>query len=189
MLPMRTQIDSTWTWSRLSAVTLLLGLSVAGCQADSFNVTIDVTEQRQVGQVGGTISTLLPTPFVFAVNLNDEAKIRNANPPRQAFIKDFTMVITGTARPVGDIDTFDYLNTAEFFVEPTRAGSVLQKVKVADIPAKEGPAGQISPRLVSNLDLLPLLQEGARLTSTATGSTPSDDVTYSASIVLGVDVF
>ncbi len=189
MLPMRTQIASPWTWSRLSAVAVLCGLSVAGCQTSAFDVTIDVAEQRQVGQAGGTISTLLPTPFVFSVNLSDEAKIRKANPPRQAFIKDFTIAITGTARPVGDIDTFDYLSHAEFFVEPTRVGSVLQRLKVADIPAKEGPAGEISPRLVSNLDILPLLQEGARLTSTATGSTPTDDVTYTAKIVLGVDVF
>lgn len=186
---MQTRTASVSTWSRLAAVAAFLGLAATGCQPEAFDVTIDLPEQRQVGQAGGTLSTLLPTPFVFTVNLSDEARIHNANPPRQAFIKDFSLVITGTSRGIGDIDTFDCLNTAEFFIEPTRVGSVLQRVKVADIPSKEGPAGQIAPRLVSNLDILPLLQEGARLVSTATGSTPTDDVSYNGTIVLGVNVF
>ena len=186
---MRTPTASVSIGSRLAAVAVFLGLAATGCQPEAFDVTIDLPEQRQVGQANGTLSTLLPAPFVFTVNLSDEAKIRNANPPRQVFIKDFSLVITGTSRGIGDIDTFDYLNTAEFFIEPTRMGSVLQRVKVADIPAKEGPAGLIAPRLVSNLNILPLLQEGAQLVTTATGKTPTDDVSFNGTIVLAVDVF
>jgi hypothetical protein len=178
------------TWQKtLLCASLLLSLGTVGCQPSSFELTLDLTEQRQNAQPAGAISTLLPTPFVFAVNLADEAKIRGANPPRQVFLKEFSLVISSTTRPAGDVDTFDYLNTAEFFIEPTRVGSVLQKVKVADIPAKEGPTGEMWPRLIANLNLLPLLTEGAQLTSTATGTTPGDDVSYTGKVVLSVDVF
>jgi len=185
---MPTLTDTKSIWPRLSVVAVLFGLT-AGCQPSNFEMTLDLPERRQSANPAGAITTFLPTPFVFVVNLTDEAKIRNANPPRQAFLKDLSFSITSTARPVGDIDTFDYLNTAEFFVEPTRPGSVLEKVKVAIVPSKQGPTGEFWPSLVSNVNLLPLLQEGAHLTATATGVTPPDDVSYSGKIVLSVDVF
>ncbi len=175
--------------SQFTVLVVLGGLFATGCQTSAFDVSLNITEQRQTGGAAGTISTFLPTPYVVIVNLADEAKIRGINPPKKAYIKDLSFAITSTARPVGDIDTFDYLNTVEFFLEPTRVGSQLQKLKVADIPSKEGPAGEISPRLTSNLDILPLLNEGARMVATATGNLPPDDVSYNGQIVIGVDVF
>ncbi len=174
--------------SKCTVLAVFGGLFASGCQTSAFDLTLNITEQRQPGGTG-TISTFLPTPYVVIVSLADEAKIRGTNPPKKAYIKDLSFAITSTARPVGDIDTFDYLNTVEFFLEPTRIGSQLQKLKVADIPSKEGPAGEISPRLTSNLDILPLLNEGARLTATATGSLPSDEISYNGELVIGVDVF
>ena len=173
---------------KLTMVLFLAGLFGSGCQPEAFDVTLTIPEQRQPGG-SGMIQTFVPTQWVIVVSLADEAKIRGTNPPKKAFVKDFSFAITSTSRPVGDVDTFDYLNTAEFFLEPTRAGSQLLKLKIADIPSKEGPAGEIYPRLISDLDILPLLNEGARLTATATGTLPPDDVSYGGKFVVGVQVF
>jgi hypothetical protein len=171
----------------------LFPTALLGCQTDAFEVTLDLPEQRQTAAPAGPISVFFPSgagsDFVIPVNLADEAKNRGVNPPKNAFIRTLSFSITSTARPVGDIDTFDYLATVEVFLEPTLPGSQLQKLKVATVSAKPGPAGEMYPALVSNLDVFTYLKEGAKLKATATGNTPTDDVSYTGKLVLGVQVF
>lgn len=170
-----------------------MSFAASGCQTDAFDVTLDLPEQRQPAMPAGSISSFLPAasaPTVtLNVNLSDEAKLRGANPPKNAYVRSLSFTITSTARSVGDVDTFDYLNTADFFLESTLPGSALQRLKVATISSKVGAAGELYPALISNLDVFPYLKEGAKIVGAATGNTPTDDVSYTGKLVLGVGVF
>ena len=83
----------------------------------------------------------MPTQWVIVVKPGRQAKIAVPN-AQKSFVKRLSFAITSTSRPVGDVDTFDYLNTAEFFSWNRRGPAALQKLKIADIPSKEGPAGK-----------------------------------------------
>lgn len=161
----------------LSASALGLG----GCGGHpEFDLSQNILEQRVIGNAGGgSLTTFFPNPIVFGLNVNQEAKARNAQGPTQSVtLNSMQFQITATGTPAGGFSSFEFVNSVTVYIESTRPNSSLAKNPVAVL---NSPAGRILSFGLSTLpsvNLLPYIEEGARFTSTATGTVPSHDITF-----------
>lgn len=77
----------------------------------------------------------------------------------------------------------------QVYVESTQSGSTLPRVRIAQIDSVPRSARQIYFDTDTSVNLLPYIDEGARLTSSAQGHAPPDDVTFDGRAALSVEVF
>lgn len=166
-------------------------LCVGGCAGvGDFPVEVSVQEQRVEGSpLGGLLGGVFDVPIPLDVDLTAETAARDTGPAQHVRLSELSLSITGTAEGAGDTDDFDFLDSAEIFVESAASGSSLPRVRVARIdPAPDG-ARSVFFETDTSVDLLPYVNEGARLTSSAEGRVPPDDVTFDGRVVLIVEVF
>ena len=173
----------------LAPLALVVALAGTSCGAVDFDVTSTVPETVLAGDpTTCTLNKLLErapvNPFVLEVDLERETKARDTGPADRVELKSMSLAITPTRQPAGDVDDFDFLLSLEVFVESARAGSPLPRVKVAELTSVPRGAAQIAVNAVPGVDLLPYINEGARLTSSARGSTPCDDTSLAGSVVV-----
>jgi hypothetical protein len=171
--------------------TLLLALLLASGCSDvlDFEVERSVPEQRVEGSVlSGALGDLLGAPIPLDVDIASETDARETGPASAVRLVQFSLAITDTARPEGDSDDFDFLDSVEIHIESTASGSSLPRQKVAELRPVPSGATRIELDTFSDLNLLPYAEEGARLTSTASGSVPGDDVTFDGGLTLLVEV-
>lgn len=168
---------------RLGHLLLVLGalaLGLSGCGGHTeFDLTQNILEQRIPGGAGGgALTTFLPAPITFGFNVDQEAKSRKAQGPTQSVtlnVMQFQITTTGT--PAGGYSSFEFLNSVTIYLESTRANSSLPRIPIATLPA--GAGRTLSIALGTQPDnMLPYVTEGARLTSSATGTVPSHDITF-----------
>lgn len=172
-----------------AALLLPLGL-LCGCSIFDFDIEQPVPEQRvQSNIVSGLLGTLVPAPFPLNINFEQETKARGTGPVRAAGLKELTFQITEAAMAAGDSDDFDFVQGVDIFIESTKQGTALQRQKIADLPSPEKKQTKMSLRTYPEVNLVPYINEGSRITSTAEGSVPPDDVTFNGKIVVHVNTF
>lgn len=173
----------------LAGCALALGATLlpsSGCGLLHFDIDQKIPEQRvQSNVIAGVFGSLIPAPFPLTIDLAQETKSRGTGPIGSAGLKALTFKITATAMPQGDSDNFDFVKNVEIYIESTKSGTTLQKQKIADLPSPP-PAGstELSLRCYIDVNLVPYINEGSRITSTASGSVPPDDVTFDGLITV-----
>jgi len=171
-------------------VLAMLALGSSACGVFDFDVSQPVPEQRITGNVlGGLLGSFVPTPFPLTVNLAQEVKARGTGPVKAATLQSLSFEITKTGEPAGDADGFDFVKTIEISIESSRSNSALPKLLIADLPNPPGPTRSFLMRTIPSVNLLPYINEGSKITSTASGTVPADDVTFSGTIQIHVNTF
>jgi hypothetical protein len=181
--PRREQPRETCGWSdlciepapmtRLSFVLLLL---LAGCGSVlDFTVDQDVPEQVVQGSsLPGPLAALFPLPI--RVDIQSKIEAQETGPIDSVKLDSMHLDITASERPDGDSDDWAFIDHVDLYVESSKSGSTLPRVKVGSASA---------PGAVQRLDfepedvnLLPYLNEGCQMTAEASGTAPNDNVSY-----------
>lgn len=164
-------------------------LSILGCAVLDFDVERPIPEQRVSGSlVAGALGDLFESPVPLNVDIASETEARDTGPAEAVRLTALTLAITDTALAEGDSDDFDFIDSIEVFVESRDPESALERRKIAELQDVPRGATRLSLETLEDVNLLPYVNEGARITASATGSAPSDDVTYDGRIVLHVEV-
>lgn len=165
----------------LASVSLTLAL--AGCDLVAFDVDQPIREQTVQGSA-------LPRPlaglFTIPLDLDLTAQIRaqDTGPVDRVELASMSLAITATARPSGDADDWSFIDDIEVFVRPSADGSSLPRVRIAHATA---PGAVTTLRFaVDDVDLLPYVDQGAIVESSASGRQPADDVSFDGAAVFTV---
>ncbi|HNN96439.1 MAG TPA: hypothetical protein PKI03_29395 [Pseudomonadota bacterium] len=162
---------------------------VFGCGALRFDISQSVPEQRIMGSVlGALLGSFIPTPFSLNINLAQETQARGTGPAQSAGLKALSFRLTNVPNPPRSSDNFDFVDRIEIFVESTKSGTSLTKQKVADLLTVPRGVQTLSLQCYPNVDLVPYINEGARISSTAAGKVPPQDVTFDGQITIEVRV-
>jgi len=162
---------------------------LSGCGALRFDISQPIAEQKIMGNIlAGALGVFIPTPFALTVNLDQETKARGTGPAQSAGLTGLSFKLTNFSNPPRSTDNFDFVDRIEIFVESTKSGTALAKQKVADlIPVPKG-LTKIDLQCYPGVDLVPYINEGARISSTASGRVPSNDMTFDGLVTIEVRV-
>ena len=166
-----------------------LGALASGCSVLDFDIERDIPEQRVAGSpIAGVLGTLIMDGGIpLEIDLEGETGRRDTGPADAVRLTDFTLAITGTARPAGDSDDFDFLDRVEIFCESTMTGTRLSRVKIAELTTVPSGVTELDLDVFRTVNLKPYVEEGARITSSAAGTVPPDDVTFDGHLVILVE--
>lgn len=163
-------------------------VSVALTACSGFDIEEPIPEQRVKGLLlGGLLSELFVEPIPLDIDIAAETAARDTGPAQSVTLESFTLAVTPTAVSSGDSDDFDFIDAITVQVESRRAGSALPPGIVATLDPVPRGVQEIS-LTPTELDLLPYVEEGARIRASVRGSTPPDDVTIDGTVVLTVEV-
>lgn len=170
--------------------SLSSGLSLGlGCGALRFDITQAVPEQRIMGSVlGALLGSFIPTPFPLSINLEQETRARGTGPAQSAGLKALSFRLTNIPSPPRSSDTFDFVDRIEIFIESAKAGSSLSKQKIADLLSVPRGVQTLSLQCYPSVDLVPYINEGSRISSSASGKLPAQDVTFDGLITVEIRV-
>lgn len=164
-------------------VTTLATLALlSSCGAIRFELEQVISEQRVEGSLlGGVLPSFFPNPFKLTIDVKAETEKRGTGPATAAFLKSLSLAATPAGNPSG---TFDFLDEVHLFVEAPG----LPKVEVATL--KPVPRGQamVDFAIVPEVNLLPYVNAGATMTTTATGTQPAKDFTFDGKAVFEVRI-
>ncbi len=90
--------------------------------------------------------------------------------------------------PPRSSDNFDFVDRIEIFIESAKSGSTLSKQKIADLLTVPRGVQTLNLQCYPSVDLVPYINEGSRISSTAAGKVPSQDVTFDGLITVEVRV-
>jgi len=166
----------------LAALTSCAGIG-------DFDVERSIAEQRIEGNpLAGVLSDLFAVPIPMDVDIASETSARDTGPAKSAHLRDLELRITATSEGPSDTDDFEFLDSVNVFIESTRQGSSLPRVRIAQ--ALDIAAGRdLSFEAVRSVDVLPYADEGSRFVSEVEGSVPRDDVSFAGSFTLRVELF
>ena len=181
--------------SLLGVGTLLIGAGSAatalsaGCGAVAFDATSPIPEQKITGNlIAGVLGSFLPSPFTLQINLEQETKARGTGPAHSAGLKALSFKLTRVPSPPRSTDNFDFVDRIELFVESTKAGTQLMKQKVADLLTVPKGVQVLNLQCYPAVDLVPYINEGSRISSTAVGRVPQTDVYFDGQLTVEIRV-
>jgi hypothetical protein len=164
---------------------LLVLLLVTGCGIADFDVTQDVPEQRVPGSpLPAILGQFFDVPV--EIQIQEQIAARETGPVDSVRLTSLVLDITATAEGSDDMDDFAFVERVDIFVESSRSGSSLPRVLVASV-IDPGLTRRLDFEPVPDLNLLPYVNEGARMTADGQGSAPEDDVTYAGRSVFRVN--
>lgn len=177
------------TWLHGCVAGALL-LSILACGDDL--TSIEFTEQSQEAVVTGKSGPTLPLPINIIpqmqlnIDLQEELDAQNAGAAKSVYLTKLELKITDTKQPSGDTDNFDFIEKIDVYVESTKSGTKLSKVKIAHVT--DVPQGKtvLPLSIEAGIDLKPYIEEGVRLTTSGTGTVPPDDVSLVAEVTMQV---
>ncbi len=154
----------------------------SSCGGVHFDVDQALGEQRIPGSpLGAVLPSLLPNPFRLNVDLKAETAKRGTGPATAAFLKSLTLAATPAANPSGN---FGFLEEVHVFIE----APALPKKEVALLKPVPSEATSVTFTIIDGVDLLPYVNAGASITTTATGTQPARDFTFDGKVVLDIRV-
>ena len=172
---------------RLLGSLLLLPTLLGGCGALDFDIQQAIPEQRVMGNLtAALLGTLVPSPFPLTVDLAQETKARGTGPVKAAGLKSLTFQVTNTASS-GSVHDFSFVKSVVVNIESSKSGTTLAKQKIADLPNPPGNQTTLNLTTYPDVNLLPYINEGSLITSTASGDVPPNDVTFNGQIVVHVN--
>lgn len=158
---------------------LLLG-GVGGCGLP-FTLGQDVPEQSvpadpnpiplPVGQ------SLFQIPLT--IDLQSEIEQRNTGPAKSVRVRSLTLAATRNS------GNFDFLDEVHIFIAPAQ-GNALPEVEIATLNPVPTGATSVSFTIVPNVELLPYIQQGARVTSRVTGRYPAQEFYFNGHLRITV---
>ena len=154
-----------------SAAHVLVGciVSALGCGISDFDVEQPVPAQTIKGSgIPAPLAAIFPLPL----NLDLESKIKahDTGPIDGVTLLSLTLHITSG----GD---WSFVQKIEVFVESTRSGTALQKVKIASV-SSPGAVQTLSFQVEPGVNLKPYIDEGGQVDSSGSGTQPAQDVTF-----------
>lgn len=168
--------------------------ALGGCRgALAFDIARDIPEQTVAGDpVAHAAGTLVPdraviNPFQLNIDLAAEAAAMGT-PVARVHLSALTLTITSTAQPAGDQDCWDFVENITIRAESTQAGSSLAPVTIAT-GTRPGCVQTFALTPASNVDLKPYIEQGIRITTSASGVPPADDVSFNGRVVLRAEPF
>ncbi len=173
--------------SRLARGLLLLPFLIGGCGVLDFDLGQKIPEQKVSGSgLGVLFGSLVPMPFPLSIDLAQETKARGTGPVKAAGLKSLTFKITPTAS-AGPVHDFRFVESVVINIESTKSGTTLVKQRIGDLPTPPGQQTTLEIHTYPEVNLLPYINEGSLITSTATGTVPPNDVTFDGNIVVRVN--
>ena len=169
----------------MRAIPFALCLLAAGCGIISFDIGQDIPEQKVMGSaLGGALGQLLPAPLKVTIDIKSQTEAMGTGPASKALLKDLTLTATPHDTPSGN---FNFLDEVHLYIEPA-SGSALPKVEIATL--KPVPKGQttVTFAVVPNVNLLPYINEGSQITSSAKGAPPTKDFTFDGHLTVTVKI-
>lgn len=123
-------------------------------------------------------------PFAFTLNLDQETKSRGTSLASSVKLKAFYLELTAaSAEP-----NFDWVQTFDVFVESTKSGTTLPKVKIASLAAS-APRGQRKLVFaVESANLIQYVKEGTKISASARASAPAHDVVFTGAVTFRIGV-
>ena len=123
------------------------------------------------------------SPFSFTLNLEQETKSRGTSLASSVKLKAMYLELTAAS---GE-PNFDWLQTLDVFVESTKAGTTLPKVKIASLPAVARGVRKLV-LAVESANLLQYVKEGTKVSATARASAPAHDAVFGGAITFRIGV-
>jgi hypothetical protein len=157
---------------------------VAACGIADFDVSQDIPEQHVPGSsIPGPIAALFPLPI--DLDISSKIKARDTGPIDSVTLSSLAMTITATDRPSGDTDDWAFVTHVDVFLQSTKSGSALPRVKIAMV-SNPGAVQTMAFEVDAGINLKPYIDEGSQIDTSASATAPSDDVSYAGSSVFTV---
>lgn len=177
--------------THLAALAAILTLT--SCDAlTSFEITEESAEATVEGSNLGVVDALpvdaLLPPLTLDVDLEEELDAQDAGPASAVRLTALSMTVTDTARPDGDEDSLDFIDTVTVYVESADADSALEPRQIATLDMIPEGATEVDFAVDDAVDLKPYIEEGIRLTTQGSGEVPEDDTSLKAIVTLTVEL-
>jgi hypothetical protein len=174
---------------RSTLLALAVGWMVLpGCGIGDFDVDRSISEQRVPGNaLSGLLETFFNMPIPMNVNIKEETSARDSGPARAAHLSRLDFRITPSAMVAPDTDDFSFLDSATVYIESTKAGTRLQRKKIAEALDVKASA-VLHFRTFAGVDVLPYTEEGARFVSEAEATAPPDDVSFDGGFTVTIEL-
>lgn len=157
--------------------TILASLLLAGgCGIADFDLDQKVPEQVITGSgIPAPLAALFPLPL--DLDLTQQIKAHDTGPIDSVTLSSLALTITATDKPQGDSDDWSFVDHVDVFVESTKSGTTLPKVKIATA-SSPGPVQTMTFTVDETVNLKPYIDEGSKVDTNGSGTVPSDDVSY-----------
>lgn len=153
-------------------VGLIATAALAGCGLTDFDIDQPVPEQSIPGSpLPGPLASLFPLPL--SLDLSSKIKAMETGPVTVT-LKALSLTITS---PTDGSQDWSFVDSVDVFVESTKQGSTLPKVKIASVTSP-GAVTTMDFDVEGSVDLSPYVDEGSQVDSTGSGSAPTNDLTY-----------
>ena len=166
--------------ARIAVAVVVLG-DGSGCGLIGFDVSQDIPAQTVPGS---PLGALLPASL-FAIPMNVDIQSETAGhgtgPAHSVTLSSVSLTITS---PSGA--TFDFISSISIKISSS-GNPNLPEVEIGRLEPVPGNAS-ISIPPTGGVDLLPYINAGATITSSATGHMPASDVTFVGKVVVTVHV-
>ena len=155
---------------------VLACLPLAACGIADFDLDQSLPEQVVQGSpVPGPLAALFPLPL--NLDLASQIKAHDTGPIDSVTLSSLTLNITKTDEPAGDSDDWSFVSQVDVYVESTKSGTTLPKVKIASVDAP-GAVQTMTFTVDESVNLKPYVDEGSKVDSSGSGTVPPDDVSY-----------
>jgi hypothetical protein len=173
----------------LSLLSILALLVSSGCGL-GFNIDRDLPEQYVPGSpLGALLGGLFEVPIPIELNLEEETAARNTGPAKRVILKSLSLHVTETAESTEGEDDLSFIDSVDVYVDSSLAESTLEPQLIATLGKVERGTREVDFDTFTEVNLKPYVEEGALLTTMATGRAPSNAVTFAGSLRLRVEVF
>lgn len=161
----------------MTKALLLACAPLAGCLTYSdFDLGRDVPEQTLTGS---PVAVPLDGAVPFSMDLDLSEKIAKFETQRmiRVTLTSLDLSITPSAMPSGDTDNFGFIDELRVFLSSSTQGTTLPRVEIARA-TKPGAVATMSFVVDQTIDLRPYISEMAKVDASATGTSPTDDISF-----------
>lgn len=171
--------------SKYVSVCLSIAFGSAACGLANFDVDQDIPEQTIDGSPLPDVFDMF-FEFPLMIDIESKIKAKETGPIDWVHLTSLELVITDAARPAGDSDDWSFVRSVDVFVQSTRQGSSLPRVRVARA-SSPGPVTVMQFDPDSDINLVPYINEGSQMTTEAEADVPPDDVSFRGRAVFEVN--
>ena len=162
---------------RARSLAACLAMAMAGCGIADFDVDQPVQPQTIQGSgIPTPLAAIFPLPLT--LDLESKIKAKDTGPIDSVTLSSLTLHITSS----GD---WSFVASIDVFVEGTKAGTTLPKVKIASVSAP-GAVQTLTFHVDHGVNLKPYIDEGSQVDSSGMGTQPTQDVTFDGTGVFTV---
>ena len=125
--------------------------------------------------ISAPISSLFPPRLT--LDLSAEIQKQTTGPIESVTLASLVLDIAATDQAANDTDTWEFVDEIHVFVRSSADGSALPRVDIATVIAPGAVTSMVFD-VDRRVDLKPYVDQGSVVESEASGSVPTDDVSY-----------